>query len=102
MAASELEAVTAADAWSPDDPTVYDPDDMFGVRRALGAVTPAARDRFFDRWVELTEACDLDLRRIHAAVRRERGDASLDDELGAAWRMVDEAMAAYLGWRAVR
>jgi hypothetical protein len=89
MAASELEAVTAADAWSPDDPTVYDPDDMF-------------RDRFFDRWVELTEACDLDLRRIHAAVRRERGDASLDDELGAAWRMVDEAMAAYLGWRAVR
>jgi hypothetical protein len=83
----------------------YDPDDIFGVRRALVALPPAWRDEFFDRWVALTEECGFEVPRIHAAVRLEIANAqgldgahALDD----AWRTVAQAMSAYLAWRAAR
>jgi hypothetical protein len=83
------------------DPSAYDPDDMFGVRRALAVLPTEAHDRFFDRWVVLTEDADYDVRRIHAAVRVERA-APASDGLGPAWVTVDDAITAYLGWRSAR
>jgi hypothetical protein len=103
MVASDAEVGIATAVRFGSGPSAYDPDDMFGVRRAVLAVAPDARDRFFDRWVQLTETCDFDLRRILEAVREERRDrATEDSRFGVAWRTVDEAMTAYLGWRAVR
>jgi hypothetical protein len=83
----------------------YDPDDIFGVRRALVALPAAWRDEFFDRWVAITEECGLDVPRIHAAVRLEIARAQgLDGARGLddAWRTVAQAMSAYLAWRAAR
>jgi hypothetical protein len=93
----------------------YDPDDIFGVRRALVALPPARRDEFFDRWVALTEECGLEVSRIHAAVRLEIANAQGLDGAGAqgldgagaqgldgAWSTVAQAMSAYLAWRAAR
>jgi hypothetical protein len=83
----------------------YDPDDIFGVRRALVALPPAWRDEFFDRWVALTEECGFEVPRIHAAVRLEIANAQgLDGAHGLddAWRTVAQAMSAYLAWRAAR
>jgi hypothetical protein len=103
MVANDADRGTATAVRFGSGPAAYDPDDMFGVRRAIHAVTPDARDRFFDRWVDLTEACDFDLRRILTAVREERRHPGAGASgFGVAWRTVDEAMTAYLGWRAVR
>jgi hypothetical protein len=83
----------------------YDPDDIFGVRRALAALPPTLRDEFFDRWVALTEECGLEVSRIHAAVRLEMAGALVGvgaHGLDEAWRTVAQAMSAYLAWRAAR
>ena len=103
MVASDAEGRTATAVPFGSGPSAYDPDDMFGVRRALGVVTASERDRFFDRWVDITECCEFDVRRIHTVVRQERLAAGTDAaRFAMAWATVDEAMTAYLGWRAVR
>jgi hypothetical protein len=83
--------------------TSYDPDDIFGVRRAMAGLTEPQRDAFFDEWTVLTEDCSFDVPRILVAVRCrvEAADeriAALDD----AWTTVDRAIAGYLDWRATR
>jgi hypothetical protein len=102
MVMGEIERGTTTVAWSGSAPTTYDPDDMLGVRRALTVLPDADHDRFFDRWVALTERCDFDLRRIHEAVREELDADPGPGGLAGAWAAVDEAMTAYLGWRPVR
>jgi hypothetical protein len=103
MVASDAEGGTATAVRFGSGPSAYDPDDMFGVRRALGVVAAGDGDRFFDRWVEITECCKFDVRRIHTVVRQERCAADTDAaRFAAAWATVDEAMTAYLGWRALR
>jgi hypothetical protein len=103
MVASDADGRTATAVRFGSGPSAYDPDDMFGVRRALGIVGAGDRDRFFDRWVEITEGCDFDVRRIHTVVRQERVAAGTDPaRFAKAWATVDEAMTAYLGWRALR
>jgi len=88
--------------------TAYDPDDIFGVRRALGALSAARRDEFFDQWVALTESCGYEVPRIHDAVRARVTDpeatrgATGADPLSDAWRTVGSAMSAYLEWRGTR
>jgi hypothetical protein len=83
--------------------TSYDPDDIFGVRKALRILPEPQHDAFFDRWIALTEACNFDVPGILAAVRLQRavsrpGAPGLD----AAWSTVDEAITGYLDWRAAR
>jgi hypothetical protein len=81
----------------------YDPDDMFGIRRALLALPETARDRFFDRWIVLTELAEFDVVRIHAAVGTElAAQADPAEVLARAWATVEGAMAGYLDWRARR
>ena len=81
----------------------YDPDDMFGIRRALLALPETARDRFFDRWIVLTELAEFDVVRIHAAVGTElAAQADPAGVLARAWTTVEGAMAGYLDWRARR
>jgi hypothetical protein len=81
----------------------YDPDDMFGIRRALLALPETARDRVFDRWIVLTELAEVDVVRIHAAVGTELAAQSDPAAvLARAWATVEGAMAGYLDWRARR
>jgi hypothetical protein len=103
MLANEVDSALATAVRYRTDPTTYDPDDMFGVRRALGVIPAGDHDRFFDRWISLTEDCDLDVRRIQTAVRAVRAEPRLDaDGLADAWATVDGAITAYLGWRSGR
>jgi hypothetical protein len=90
---------------SLDAQAAYDPDDIFGVRRALVGLPVYRRDEFFDRWVELTESCEFEVPRIHAAVRLELASVPAGagaEALQAAWATVGTAMSAYLEWRAAR
>jgi hypothetical protein len=90
---------------SLDAHSAYDPDDIFGVRRALVGLPEHRRDEFFDRWVELTEGCEFEVPRIHAAVRHELASVPAgagNEALHAAWATVGSAMSAYLAWRAER
>ena len=83
--------------------TYYDPDDIFGVRRALGALTEPQRDLFFDEWTVLTEQCSFDVPEIHAAVRRlVEMPGHRNPALDVAWTTVDQAITGYLDWRAAR
>ena len=97
---------TLSDSLSLGARTSYDPDDIFGVRRALDALPAARRDEFFDQWVALTEGCEFEVPRIHDAVRARIADPSAAaggaDPLHGAWRTVGGAMSAYLEWRATR
>jgi hypothetical protein len=83
--------------------TVYDPNDFFGVRRALAGLPEHRRDEFFDRWIALTEECLFEVPRILAGVRWEaatdRATAGLED-LGRSWVTIGNAIAGYLAWRA--
>ncbi|HZP27571.1 MAG TPA: hypothetical protein VFC99_01350 [Acidimicrobiia bacterium] len=81
----------------------YDPDDIFGVRRALECLPERHHDQFFDRWIALTERCGFDVVRIHAEVRAElAAGAAGPAAFAGAWATVDDAMAGYLDWRAAR
>ncbi len=92
MAAVQLEYATA-----------YDPNDFFGVRRALSSLPEARRDEFFERWITLTEDCRFEVPRILVDVRREaiaeRATPGRED-LGRAWVTIGNAIAGYLAWRA--
>jgi hypothetical protein len=83
--------------------TTYDPNDFFGVRRALSTLPEARRDEFFERWIVLTEECLFEVPRMLAHVRREaiadRATAGRED-LGRAWITIGNAIAGYLAWRA--
>ena len=85
----------------------YDPDDMFGLRRALAVLPERRHDEFFDRWTALSEQCGYELHRLRGAVADEAGilrtrPDRTGRELGAAWSVVADAMAGYLDWRAGR
>jgi hypothetical protein len=86
-----------------DFATAYDPNDFFGVRRALAALPEGRRDEFFERWIELTEECNFEVPRILVGVRcvavADRGTAGRED-LGRAWVTIGNAIAGYLAWRA--
>jgi hypothetical protein len=83
--------------------TYYDPDDIFGVRRALGALTEPEREAFFEEWASLTEECRFDVPSIHGVVRAmvEAADGRIA-ALDGAWATVDRAITGYLDWRAAR
>ena len=83
--------------------TYYDADDIFGVRRAMGALTESRREAFFEEWTSLTEECGFDVPCILEAVRCRVGTSDERiTELDHAWATVDRAMTGYLDWRAAR
>ncbi|MCJ7673447.1 MAG: hypothetical protein MUP67_15595, partial [Acidimicrobiia bacterium] len=45
----------------------FDPDDIFGVRRALDTLPEHRWDDFFSTWGTLAETCELDPRRMQAS-----------------------------------
>ena len=83
--------------------TCYDPDDIFGVRRAMAVLTEPEREAFFEEWTVLTEECGFDVPSILAAVkcRVEAGDGGIA-ALDSAWTTVDGAITGYLDWHATR
>jgi len=86
-------------------PRTFDLDDMFGIRRALGALPPDRWDEFFAAWVEVAQACDLDIEQMQvlaALGASSPNGAAADRHLLRAWRTVSDAMASYLLWRSQR
>jgi hypothetical protein len=82
----------------------FDPEDLFGLRRALHGLPEELCDGFLARWVELGERTDCDIEAICAGVRENVRQCSLVEReagLGAAWSTVASAMGAYLEWRAL-
>jgi len=83
---------------------VFDLDDMFGVRRALGALPECLWDDFFVVWAGLAESSGMDPERMQASLAREaaaaRGDLAVPGELATAWETVSDAMRSYLDWKA--
>ena len=81
----------------------FDPEDIFGLRRALQCLPEESRDVFLARWVELGERTDCNIEAIYAGVRETVREYALlegGDRMGAAWSIVASAMGAYLEWRA--
>ena len=81
----------------------FDPEDIFGLRRALQGLPGESRDVFLARWVELGERTDCNIEAIYAGVRETVREYALlegGDRMGAAWSIVASAMGAYLEWRA--
>jgi|GEM_PF-6863627 len=82
----------------------FDPDDMFGVRRALRTLPEHLWDDFFSTWGKFADAADLDLVRMQASAAREAtvaaGCDTGDGGLANAWQTVADAMNSYLDWKA--
>jgi hypothetical protein len=81
----------------------FDPDDIFGVRRALDTLPEHRWDDFFSTWGQLAETCELDPRRMQASAAREAttaaGSDPADAGLANAWQTVSDAMRSYLEWK---
>jgi hypothetical protein len=79
----------------------FDPNDIFGLRRALELLPETEWDRFIARWSEIGECCDYDLVSIRADVEDEaEALRDRDSAHGRAWAVVSVAMRAYFVWRA--
>ena len=82
----------------------FDPDDIFGVRRALVTLPEHRWDDFFSTWGTLAETCDLDPRRMQVSAALEATTAArrepVDAALANAWQTVSDAMRSYLEWKA--
>ena len=79
----------------------FDPEDIFGVRRALASLPEGLRDEFLAAWVELGERTDCDVEAIQRAARDAARTRARDgsDPMETAWSTVASAMDAYLEWR---
>jgi hypothetical protein len=79
----------------------FDPEDIFGVRRALRSLPEDLWDDFLAEWAELGERMDCDVDAVRQAARDEaRAEArSGRERLRSAWSTVASAMGAYLEWR---
>jgi hypothetical protein len=80
----------------------FDPEDMFGLRRALRDLPDELRDDFIAHWVELGELSDCDVEAVRRGAREAARDCALQgmDRMRAAWSTVARAMDAYVAWRA--
>jgi hypothetical protein len=79
----------------------FDPEDIFGVRRALRGLPDHLQDDFLAAWVELAERAACDVQAVRRAAHDSARACARDgrDRMGSAWRTVHEAMSAYLEWR---
>ncbi len=79
----------------------FDPNDIFGLRRALALLPETEWDGFIARWSEIGERCDYDLVSIRADVEDEaEAQRELEARHARAWAVVSAAMRAYFVWRA--
>lgn len=79
----------------------FDPEDIFGLRRALRALPDELHAEFIERWVELGELtnCDVEGFRRGAREAARRCALSGKERMRSAWTTVAGAMGAYLQWR---
>jgi hypothetical protein len=88
---------------APEAVPGFDPDDIFGLRRALRNLPPELRDEFVARWVELSERTDCNVEAFRSEARaaaRVCGHVNGGDRMSTAWSTVASAIGAYLEWRA--
>ena len=80
----------------------FDPEDIFGVRRALRDLPDQLQDDFLAAWVELAERASCDVQMVQRAARELASACARDGRyrMGSAWCTVHDAMTAYLEWRA--
>jgi hypothetical protein len=80
-----------------------DRNDIFGLRRALGALPDTHQDRFLEQWSRIADNCEYDVNLVRTAVvRQARESRTRDPGLADAWTTVSAAMATYLAWRSGR
>jgi hypothetical protein len=80
-----------------------DRNDIFGLRRALGALPESHQDRFLQQWSQIADTCEYDVNLVRTAVLRQaRESRTRDPGLADAWTTVSAAMATYLAWRSGR
>ena len=79
----------------------FDPEDIFGLRRALRGLPEELHADFIERWVELGEltGCDVEAVRRGARETARRCALSGTERMRTAWTTVAGAMGAYLEWR---
>jgi hypothetical protein len=81
----------------------FDPDDMFGVRRAWALVPEGQWEAFLARWIDLTENCGYDVPSIEVmAVAEADRWRRTDPAVSQAWLTISLAMKQYLVWRVTR
>ena len=81
----------------------FNPEDLFGLRRALNGLPEELRDVLLARLVELGERTDCDVEAIRSGAREAAREYALvegADRLCVAWCSVVSAIGSYLEWRA--